>query len=893
MKRKLLLTIAMCFVIALSFAQGTYYWVGGTSTSWSSANNWSLSVGGTGGARSTVNSADILIFDGSNIGSGATGAVTLQPTGNEILSKLVLQNGAILNLARTSSGTTYLYIDGEVVVSANSMLNINGNLGVMCLVFNSTSNSTIQGQLNILGTAANRLSIKAASALRFGSGSSCNAGSGVNAFSTLTTSTNPSVDKSVIFQSGSSFIYKSQYNPFGSSTSNIAVFQSGSNFTMETANVSNIFTNRNFGNVIIRNNIAISLSENFLGVENLTIENGSSFLLNGTGPSPIFGNIVNNGTLGVTATGSSNLILIGNTPQLISGSGSFNLGAFSVATDANVTLGSSINLAGTLISYIYGAANVQNNQIKTNGVAASTGRVQFRSSVNTSTSAAVVTSGSNVITFNSAADFASISSAPGLLVSGPNIESNTYIINTSTTGGTNGFGSITLSKAALSSGTSINLIGDNPTLTTSNSNGVDGSFDINSFGSLTLSAGTNFIFNGASTSPFSTASNNALGDVTFNTSATTNKSVTINGKLTLNGAKLTVSEGDMVTLASTGSFGGSFSNSSYILTAANTSTGAVGKVRFTDLSASTLIPVGTAGYYAPVTLAPTTASTFDINVFSGATSNATPNGAALTAAQKLRMVDAVWNISRSGGSGSADVTLAWPSALEGADFAGFGNAQIGIASYSAGAYGTFTGSGNAAANTATFTTSAFSPLIVGEANTTLPLTLLSFTAKESLNSVKLAWRTTSEVNLKNYVLQHRGLNGFEDIYSIAANNRPGTFNYNYTHLNPVAGVNYYRLIGVDNDGTQHISDPKSVVVSLSDAVSIYPNPVISRNINVAGVVNGDVIKILNVQGQVLVTKKVGGNQTQEIDVQHIQAGTYILSIENAEKITTTKKIIKI
>ncbi|RYZ97758.1 MAG: hypothetical protein EOP47_20930, partial [Sphingobacteriaceae bacterium] len=808
MKRILLLVIFSCFA-AVGFAQTTYYWVGGATASWGSAGSWNTTLGGGGANRATPNTSDILIFDGSNIGGGATGAVTSLPTGNEVIAKLILQNGATLNLGRTTAGTTYLYLDGEVVVSNNSILNINGTIGTMCLVFNATSNSTIQGQLNVLGTGTNRLSVKAISALKFAAGSSCSIGSATNPFSTLTTSTNPSIDRSVVFQQGASLVYQSQFNPFGgNSTSNIVVCQSGSNFMIETANVANLFNAKTLGNVIVRNSATVNLTETFSSIENLTVESGATFLIRYQGASTITGNILNNGTFGTSnlpnAISSSQLLMAGVTPQTIGGSGTFsNLGGLTVAFNANVTLNASLNLVGTSTSSVAGTLNLNDK------VLSGTSAMQVREKYSISSTNANITAGSALITMASSADYNAIKVGLGVLVTGPQIPANSYIISTNS-----GAFQFTISNVATASGNEV-VLSSSPNLITSNTAGIDGSIAVT--GSKSFGTGANYTFNAPTVTPFA-ASGNALGDVTFNASATTNRSVAINGKLTLNNSKLMVNEADVVTLESTGTFNGTFNNTAYIATTANTTTGAVGMVKVTGLTASTLIPVGTSTQYTPVTLVPTTASNFDINVFAGATADATPNGTALTAAQKLRLVDAVWNISRTSGTGNADVTLAWPAALEGADFSGFADAQIGVAGYSGG-YGIFAGSGNAAANSATLNTATFLPFVVGEANTTLPLTLISFTAKESLNSVKLAWQTTDEVNLKNYVLQHKTVNGFKDIYTVAANNKIGTFNYSFTHLSPVGGTNYYRLVGVDLDGTTHTSEPKSVNVILANAVA--------------------------------------------------------------------------
>src|SRR5690606_21370595 len=127
-------------------------------------------------------------------------------------------------------------------------------------------------------------------------------------------------------------------------------------------------------------------------------------------------------------------------------------------------------------------------------------------------------------------------------------------------------------------------------------------------------------------------------------------------------------------------------------------------------------------------------------------------------------------------------------------------------------------------------------MIIGELNTTLPVRLISFTAKENLNSVNLSWKTTSEKNLAKYIIQHldKGSAAFKNIYTVAAHNVAGTFDYSYTDVNAIAGINYYRLISEDIDGTQYLSEIKSVNLKTGHLVAIYPNPVSDRSFSVSG-----------------------------------------------------------
>lgn len=87
-------------------------------------------------------------------------------------------------------------------------------------------------------------------------------------------------------------------------------------------------------------------------------------------------------------------------------------------------------------------------------------------------------------------------------------------------------------------------------------------------------------------------------------------------------------------------------------------------------------------------------------------------------------------------------------------------------------------------------------------NTTLPITLASFTALSTADAVKLNWSTYSEQNNSHFEI-YRSTNGtvFEKIATVkGANNSPVQQYYSYTDFNPFAGLSYYELKQVDNDG---------------------------------------------------------------------------------------------
>jgi len=906
MKRLLLLLFFSCLA-AVSFAQTTYYWVGGTSeANIGTASNWNTQLNGTGTSRSTISSTDILVVDGTNIGGAVlTTGTALIHLNAATTAQLKIINGASVNLVRVASSNGTLTIanntlgEAGLTIDATSSLLLNNAsyVGNVYIDFPATSTGSIAGTFKItqggstVTSSSPRVTCRTVGGLVFASGATFEYDNTLNyPFGSVGTAVSNSSNAAVVFQSGANLICNSVYSPFGSSSTNAIVdFRPGSNYYIKKTIANGSVTNaKTFGNVFIQNGATLTTDGAAMNkIENFTIDAGCNLNVNGSTstPIPLLGNLVVNGNINGTTSGAGNFILSmsGSSPQTISGSGSITVTGFVVGDHSTVTLEKNITVVGS--SNVYGTLNFGTFQI--DGAGSFTSRVGFESTSGTSyTNAAnTITDGSYQITIPVSLG---LSSLTGLEITGPGIQANTNIVSYSS-----GNGQVNLSKPATASslGATISFKSNTSTLITNNANGLSSTGSIAVSGTVNNNAGTNVIFNAATVNPFTT-SNNALGNVTFNAAATTNKSITVNGKLTLNNNnKLTIREGDVLTMGAAATFDSGLGTNAYVVTSANTSTGDVGKIKLTDVAINTVIPVGTATNYLPVTLSPTTASSFEVNVFAGATADGTPNGTPLTAAQKLRMVDAVWNVVRTSGSGNADLTVSWPNALEGADFSVFGNASIGIANYNSGVFGTFSGLGNALANTATVNTGNFSAFIVGEANTTLPLTMLGFTAKQNLNTIKLDWRTTDERDLKNYVLQHKRDGNYETIYTITPNNKSGIFNYSFVHATPSAGTNYYRLLAVDLDGTTRTFD-ETVKVNLTNAMNVYPNPAIGNSITVSGVVKGDVIKLQNIQGQVI-TKKEASSNAEQIDVQSIAAGTYLISIENEGKTTSTKKVIKI
>jgi hypothetical protein len=147
----------------------------------------------------------------------------------------------------------------------------------------------------------------------------------------------------------------------------------------------------------------------------------------------------------------------------------------------------------------------------------------------------------------------------------------------------------------------------------------------------------------------------------------------------------------------------------------------------------------------------------------------------------------------------------------------------------------------------------------------LPVELLSFTAKQSGESIALAWATASELNF-NYFAVERSTNGknFTEIGKVEGHGTTKIrHDYSFDDKTPQVGKNYYRLKTVDFDGYIEYHDVIVQDYTGNKEFHIYPNPSdgasIKYHMNFAPDENS-VIAIYNSQGM-----KVGSTFTPSHD----------------------------
>lgn len=167
---------------------------------------------------------------------------------------------------------------------------------------------------------------------------------------------------------------------------------------------------------------------------------------------------------------------------------------------------------------------------------------------------------------------------------------------------------------------------------------------------------------------------------------------------------------------------------------------------------------------------------------------------------------------------------------------------------------------------------------------TLPLTLLSFSASVDGNAVELHWSTMDEMNTSHFIIE-RSADGisFEQAGNIPAG---GSGNHQYTFTDPSSATNsFYRLKMVDLDGANRYSNVLRVAGAASATrLSIFPNPSASM-ITVTSPVK-EIAVITSLDGKIMKRIQLVEGSTG-IDIAALPAGLYLLRSG-----TSTLKLVK-
>lgn len=158
---------------------------------------------------------------------------------------------------------------------------------------------------------------------------------------------------------------------------------------------------------------------------------------------------------------------------------------------------------------------------------------------------------------------------------------------------------------------------------------------------------------------------------------------------------------------------------------------------------------------------------------------------------------------------------------------------------------------------------------------TIPVELLTFSARPSQQTTTLDWQTASENNNKGFQIERQeGINAsWETIGFVAGKGKAATYQFlDKTPLN----VNYYRLRQIDNDGVEKFSKVVSVTFKSEKVVKVFPS--VANDFVTVETTGTNDFAIFNLLGQ----QVLNGKSTQRINVSTLPQGAYVLKVGDAQ-----------
>ncbi|MEZ4805262.1 MAG: T9SS type A sorting domain-containing protein [Bacteroidia bacterium] len=304
-------------------------------------------------------------------------------------------------------------------------------------------------------------------------------------------------------------------------------------------------------------------------------------------------------------------------------------------------------------------------------------------------------------------------------------------------------------------------------------------------------------------------------------------------------------------------------------------------------------PTGNGSVYAPIGIsAPSnTSHHFTAQYFLQPYASLTVNGSLDHVSSEEH-----WILDRTNGSSNVRVTLSFNASERSGPIDN--TSQLRVARFNGASWES---SGNISVSGNTITTSSavsnFSPFTLGSTTSLnpLPITLLNFNALPLEGNVIVKWTTTNEVN-NNFFNVEKSIDG-KNWISLAviegAKNSNMTLDYQHLDMNPVEGLQFYRLKQTDINGEFAYSQivPVKFNSDLNSDVVLFPQPAGSI-LNVAVGNSEDAsISVYNMMGQKLIEMNSLSGSVFQVDLSQLANGVYYLEL-NHDGVVSKSQIIK-
>ncbi len=194
----------------------------------------------------------------------------------------------------------------------------------------------------------------------------------------------------------------------------------------------------------------------------------------------------------------------------------------------------------------------------------------------------------------------------------------------------------------------------------------------------------------------------------------------------------------------------------------------------------------------------------------------------------------------------------------------------------------------------------FKPKVIGAPILEPVVTFNSVSAYPYGAQIKVCWNVKDEKATAKYEVE-KSLNGIDFMLAsttlvTAANLKQGNYCWLDGHIAP--GTNYYRIKGINVDGTSKYTAIVKVLVPITAvAFSVYPNPVKNHSINLKFInqaIGMFEVKLTNINGLAVYKTKIlvsSNNMVLQLNIAGVHNGIYELAVTNAANATKVQKVV--
>ena len=183
----------------------------------------------------------------------------------------------------------------------------------------------------------------------------------------------------------------------------------------------------------------------------------------------------------------------------------------------------------------------------------------------------------------------------------------------------------------------------------------------------------------------------------------------------------------------------------------------------------------------------------------------------------------------------------------------------------------------------------------------LPISFTSISAIQNGRAVDLNWRVTSQINVKEYIVEKSidGLSFTSLGIKAAVPALEISVNYFWQDANPESGLSFYRVTSVDNNGVKTFSPVVKLITAKTKAsIKVFPNPIVGNNFQIhfakqpQGIYQ---LRLINLYGQTIFTKTISHDDGNAVYIiatgSALPKGLYQLAVINDQEDRWVQKLL--